>query len=90
MMTPEQAAERMQTCHLHGITAAAEKIAHGAESLQHYTRMLESTPAYETLAEEAIDRAETNLTAALLVVKLAKKSYAEKPQDIPQFLQAAE
>ena len=89
-MTPEEAAERMQTWHLHGIEDAASKIAHGAEMLQHYTRMLQSTPCFETLAEEAIDRAETTLTAALLVVKLAKQSYAEKPQDIPAFLEAAE
>ncbi len=81
---------RYEQVHLFGIESAAGNIANGAASLQRYVRSLEGIPHYETLAEDAMNKAEETLTAALLAVKLCKSEYARKPVVIPQFLEAAE
>jgi hypothetical protein len=85
-MTPDEANERMQLIHLGAIEGAGRNMAHYAEILQHNIRMLQSTPCFETRAEEAIDNAVETLAAALLVAKLAKQSYQRKPLDMPRFV----
>lgn len=89
-MSPDEINARYDQAHLAGIESAARWIRQGAEDLQHYTRLLEGRPHFETMAEDAMKEAEAVLTAALLVVKLARNSYDRKPVVLPKFLQAAE
>lgn len=63
---------------LTGIENKAVWVRDDAIDLARYVRMLEDLPTYETNAEDAVNRAETSLTEALLVVKLAKVELSKK------------
>lgn len=79
-MTPEEANDRMQIVHLSGIDRAASNVSHYAETVQHYTSALRSTPCFDTLAEEAIGKAEAALTIALQKIQEARRAYRDAPQ----------
>lgn len=79
-MTPEEAAERMQSIQLSGIDFAASNVTHYAESVERYTRAIASTPCFDTLAEEAMGKAEAALMTALQKIQEARKAYHDAPQ----------
>lgn len=79
-MTPEEAAERMQSIHLSGIDYAAGNVTHYAERVESYTRALQSTPCFDTLAQEAMGKAEAALTLALQKIQEARQAYNDAPQ----------
>ncbi len=82
-------AEAKTTTHeiaLSNIARKAEYLSQDAESIQRYVRMIERGAGFDDSALQALTKAETDLHAVLLVVKLAKSALSKKRRH----LQAAE
>lgn len=76
--TRSQELERWQDISLNAIEWASSHLARDAEALAHHVKMIDKLPSFSTKAEKAAEDAEAELTAALRIVTMARKSLAKK------------